>query len=507
MKRDGATPSLWQEGIDDFSSKTSSLPDKTFDAVIVGGGMTGILTGLLLQQQGYNCLIAEAKNLCFGTTGGTTAHLNTFFDTTYDQVASDFGESAAHQLHTAARQALDLIRKNIEQYSIECEYEEKNAYVYSLGPKQTDTLDKLFEGSVTAGAEIDYSKEIPVPIPFDKAVVYRRQGQFHPTKYVLALAKTFEEAGGTIVQNCRLESFEGGDTLEIKTSLGTVKGRYLVYATHIPPGVNILHFRCAPYRSYAMTVTLKDEAYPDGLAYDLYDPYHYYRTQVVDGKKYLIAGGEDHKTAHVTNTDECFRKLEAYLRQYFNIDTIQHKWSSQYFEPVDGLPYIGHLPGNPANVFVATGYSGNGMPYSHIAAMTLTGLITKNTSPYEDLFKPGRVKPMAGLAQFVKENADVVAEFVGKRLKQEKLKELANLAPGEGKVVKYEGTSVGLYKDEGGKIYAVNPTCTHVKCIVDWNSSEKSWDCPCHGARYSITGEVLSGPARHDLEVIHLEDL
>lgn len=507
MKRDGATPSLWQEGIPDFSPKATGIPDKTFDVVIVGGGMTGIVTGLLLQQQGQSCLIAEAKTLCFGTTGGTTAHLNSFFDTTYDQVVSDFGESAAHQLHTAAREALDLIKNNIEQYGIDCEYKEVDGFVYSKDAKQTAMLEKLYQGSVTAEAEIKYSQTIPVPVPFEKAVVYHRQAQFHPTKYVMALAKAFEEGGGVIIQNCRVESFEDGEPLQIKTSLGTVKGRHLVYATHIPPGVNILHFRCAPYRSYAMTVTLKDEAYPDGLAYDLYDPYHYYRTQVVDGKKYLIVGGEDHKTAHVTDTEQCFRHLEAHIRQYFNIDAIQHKWSSQYFEPVDGLAYIGHLPGNPPNVFVATGYSGNGMTYSHIAAMTLTGLIARGASPYEDLFNPGRVKPMAGLAQFIKENADVVAEFVGKRLKGEKLKELADLAPGEGKVVKYEGESVGLYKDESGKIYAVNPTCTHVKCIVDWNSSEKSWDCPCHGARYSITGQVLTGPARHDLEVIQLEDL
>ena len=133
--------------------------------------------------------------------------------------------------------------------------------------------------------------------------------------------------------------------------------------------------------------------------------------------------------------------------------------------------------------------------------------IAKGISPYEDLFRPGRVKPMAGLSQFVKENADVVKEFIGKRLKKESIKELAELAPGEGRVVKYEGESLGLYKDESGKIYAVNPVCTHVKCLVDWNNSEKTWDCPCHGARYSITGEVLTGPARHDLEVIQLEDL
>jgi glycine/D-amino acid oxidase-like deaminating enzyme/nitrite reductase/ring-hydroxylating ferredoxin subunit len=507
MKRDGATPSPWQEGIEDFVPRQTPFPTKTFDVIIAGGGITGVTTALLLQQQGLSCVIAEAQTLCFGTTGGTTAHLNTFLDTSYDQVVSDFGESGAQLLHTAAREALDLVKSNIAHLAIDCQFEEKDGYVYAQGPKQSDKLDKIYQGSVTAEAEVAYTKSVPVPIPFDKAIVYRNQAQFHPTRYVMALAKAFEEAGGTIIQHCRVESHEGTDTLSVQTTLGTLKGRYLVFATHIPQGVNLLHFRCAPYRSYAMAVTLADDAYPDGLAYDLYDPYHYYRTQEVNGRKYLIAGGEDHKTAHVTNTEQCFTHLDSHLRQHFNVAHIDYKWSSQYFEPADGLAYIGQLPGNGENVFVATGFGGNGMTYSHIAAITLTGLIAKGVSPYEDLFRPGRVKPMAGFAAFVKENVDVVKEFVGKRIKKEKLSELAELAPGEGRVVSYEGESVGIYKDESGKIYAVNPVCTHVKCLVDWNNSEKTWDCPCHGARYSITGEVLTGPARHDLDVIHLDEL
>ncbi|HYH16613.1 MAG TPA: (2Fe-2S)-binding protein, partial [Flavisolibacter sp.] len=155
----------------------------------------------------------------------------------------------------------------------------------------------------------------------------------------------------------------------------------------------------------------------------------------------------------------------------------------------------------------ATGYSGNGMTYSHIAAITLSQLILKRQSLYSELFNPNRVKPAAGFVNFVKENADVVKEFIGKRLSQEKIHGLAELAPGEGKVVKYEGESIALYKDEAGKVYAVNPVCTHAKCVVGWNSSEKSWDCPCHGARYDVNGQVLTGPAHKGLEVVLISDL
>jgi glycine/D-amino acid oxidase-like deaminating enzyme/nitrite reductase/ring-hydroxylating ferredoxin subunit len=507
MQRDGATTSLWQSNVPDHAN-SGSMPAAPVDVLIVGGGITGITTALQLQQMGKTCIVAEAHSLCYGTTGGTTAHLNSFFDTTYDMVESDFGEDGARLLHNAARSALDLVKRNIAALSLECGYSNRDGYVYAQTEAQEKELEKTFQSSVNAGAEVEYTDSIPVPMPFRKAIVYRRQAQFHPTRYVMGLAKAFVEGGGLVLQGCRVENFEKeGDLLQVKTSRGDITARWLIWATHIPPGINLLHFRNAPYRSYAIAVTLSDDKYPDGLAYDMYDPYHYFRTQEVDGRRYLIAGGEDHKTAHVTNTDHCFTSLEAYVRNHFAVDEVAFRWSSQYFEPADGLPYIGHLPGNPPNVLVATGYSGNGMTYSHIAAITLSDLIVKGESGYASLFAPGRVKPVAGFMDFVKENADVVAQFVGKRLHAEKLQELAGLAPGEGKLVKYEGHNIALYKDPAGKLFALNPVCTHAKCVVDWNRAEQSWDCPCHGARYSIEGEVLTGPARAGLEKIDLEHL
>jgi Rieske Fe-S protein len=337
--------------------------------------------------------------------------------------------------------------------------------------------------------------------------MFPKQAQIHPTKYIHALADAFEHAGGYLVQNCGLEHFESNALVEVKTNLGKIKAKKLIFATHIPPSINLLHFRCAPYRSYAMAVKLNDDAYPKDLAYDMYDPYHYYRTHEVDGERYLIAGGEDHKTGHEDNAEFCFTKLENYISKYFDIKEVTYKWSSQYYEPADGIAYIGHLPGFTDNVYVATGYSGNGITYSHIAAITLKELITTGQSEYAKLFDPNRIKPVAGFTEFVKENMDVVKEFIGKRLNKEKIESLSEIAKGEGKVVKYEGESIALYRDEEGGLHAINPVCTHAKCIVQWNSSEKSWDCPCHGARYTANGEVLTGPATKALEIVSLKDL
>jgi glycine/D-amino acid oxidase-like deaminating enzyme/nitrite reductase/ring-hydroxylating ferredoxin subunit len=508
MNRDGACTSLWQQTTPGYTPQVKSLTTNNFDVVIVGGGITGITTALLLQKAGKACLVAEARNLCFGTTGGTTAHLNTFMDSTYQQIQKDFGEADAQLVARAARQALDLVKAHVEEYTIDCDYEEKDGYLFSQNEEQTKELDGIIQASKQAGAEVAYSGHIPVPLPFEKAIVYHRQAQFHPARYVFALAKKFEEAGGVILQNCRVTDVQEKEVLQIETSTGNFTARQLIYATHIPPGINLLHFRCAPYRSYALALKLQDgAAYPNALAYDMYDPYHYYRTQAIDGEKYLIAGGEDHKTAHQQNTEACFTRLEAYVRNYFPVQQVAFKWSSQYFEPADGLPYIGHLPGHSGNVLVATGYGGNGITYSHVAAIMLTDMLTKGHSGFTGLFAPARVKPVAGFSSFVSENADVVMQFFGKRFSQEKLTDLAGIAPGEGRVVKYEGESIALYKEENGRLHAINPVCTHAKCMVGWNSAEKSWDCPCHGARYTVDGEVLTGPAQRGLEKIEWDEV
>jgi glycine/D-amino acid oxidase-like deaminating enzyme/nitrite reductase/ring-hydroxylating ferredoxin subunit len=508
MKRDGACISLWQDTVPDFIPQAKAKTDRRFDVVIVGGGLTGVTTGLLLQKKGLNCLIAEAHNICFGTTGGTTAHLNTFFDNPYDQVKTDFGEDNAQLVAKATKQSLALFQEHIEEYAIDCNYEKKDGFLFAQTDEQVEKLQKIYEASKEAGVKVAHADGIPVPIEYKKAIVYADQAQLHPSRYVHALAKEFEKAGGIILQNCIIDKFDEQDgILTIESNQGTVKANHLIYATHIPPGVNILHFRCAPYRSYAMAVSLKDNNYPEGLAYDMYDPYHYYRTQVVDGKKYLIAGGEDHKTAHLQNTESCFTHLESHIRKYYNVDEIAFKWSSQYFEPADGLAYIGHLPGNPENVYVATGYGGNGITYSHIAAIALTNLITSGESDFVKLFNPGRVKPVAGFSSFIKENVDVVKEFFKKRFSVSGLKEVADIAPGEARLIKYEGESIALYKDMNGKLHAIDPVCPHAKCLVDWNSAEKSWDCPCHGSRFSYDGELLTGPSRHGLELIEISEL
>jgi nitrite reductase/ring-hydroxylating ferredoxin subunit len=298
----------------------------------------------------------------------------------------------------------------------------------------------------------------------------------------------------------------GSDPYTADTSLGKIKANKVVYATHIPPGINILHFRCAPYRSYVQAFTLNNNNYPSGLVYDMKDPYNYFRTQSLDGKEYIIAGGFDHKTGHETNTDQIFREQEAYLRKHFDIGSIDYRWSSQYYTSPDGLPYIGLLPGHE-NIYVATGFSGNGITLGSLASKMICEMLTSGQCRFEKLFSPSRITPIAGFTEFVKENADVISQFIGLRLSYEKIETLAELAPGQATLAQWEGKKLALYKDEAGKIHALDPVCPHAKCIVNWNSVEKSWDCPCHGSRFACNGALLTGPARVGLTQILWEDI
>ncbi len=507
IQRDGILTSLWQYGIRVYQPVNDPDIATIYDVAIVGGGITGISTAFRLQTAGKKCIVIESNNLCFGTSGGTTAHLNTLLDTPYTTIIKNFGKENAQQVAKATAEAIDFIKTNIETCNIDCEYEDASAYLFSQTKDQTEELDEIYEACQEVGLDVSHDLLLPVNIEFKKAIEVRGQGKFHPIKYVYALAKAFEDAGGVILQQTRVNGIEDTDGITIETTNGNFRAANLVYATHIPPGINLLQLRCEPWRSYAIAFTLKNKNYPQALVYDMYDPYHYIRSQKIDGKEYMIVGGEDHKTGEAENAEASFLRLENYIRKYFNANEFLFKWSSQYFESADGLPYIGHLPGHPGNIFVATGYGGNGMTYSSVASLLLKQMILNEESPYIKLFDPNRIKPVAGFTTFLKHNVGVLKNFFGKWFDKEKLEQFADLAPGEAKVTKYDGEKIALYKDEHGELHAVNPICTHMKCSVTWNNAEQSWDCPCHGSRFSFEGKMLTGPADHDLEKIQIKTL
>jgi len=502
--RDGANKSIWEDVLSQTNDHHTDPVDDIFDTLVIGGGITGITTALMLQQQGQKCILAEAHNLGFGTTGGTTAHLNTFLDATYPEIDSDFSPQASQLMASAAKDMIALIRANIERLEIDADFEEKAAYLFSQNEQETQTLHKILSSSLQAGVAVSEVFENGIRLPFEHVLRFEGQAQFHPLKYILGLATEFERLGGIILENVFIEELTSRHGLhQVSTPQLNILAKHVVYATHIPPGINLLSFRNAPYRSYVLAVRLKDGQYPADLSYDMQEPYHYFRSHEIAGKKYLIIGGEDHKTGH-SDPQKAFQTLEAYARENFDIDTIDYQWSSQYYVPVDGLPYIGELPGGAEGIYLATGFNGNGMILGSLSACIISDLILGKENPYIDLLSPSRIKPIAGFSEFVKENADVAYHFIADRIQTPLTHSASALNPGEGKVVSLEGEKLAIYKDAQGKIFALNPVCSHAGCIVNWNSAEKSWDCPCHGGRFAIDGKVLTGPPRSNLRSVDL---
>lgn len=502
QKRDGSNTSMWQAA--DHQAKIGSTfkAGDLYDTIIVGGGITGLSTALLLQEQGQKCLLVEAYAIGFGTTGGTTAHLNTFLDATYPEIDSDFGARASKQMAKASQDVISKIQKNIETYGIDADFEYKQAYLYSQNEKETDELMDILKSSQAAGLGVNLSDENGLPIPFEKAIRFENQAQFHPIKYILGLADAFINLGGEILENTFVSHSKKIDGLHlVESSSGEIRTKHIVYATHISPGINILSLCNAPYRSYVLGIKLKDGQYPEALCYDMQEPYHYFRTHVVNGQRYLIAGGEDHKTGH-SDPEEAFLNLENYLKRYFQISEVSFKWSSQYYVPVDGLPYIGQLPGGDEGIFVATGFNGNGMILGSLSAQIISDEILGKMNEFSSLLSPSRLKPVSGFSAFVKENADVAYHFFADRFGAEELQSISALPKDKGKLVEIGGEKVAIYKDPDGEVTALSPVCTHAGCIVNWNQSEKSWDCPCHGGRFSVKGKVLTGPPRKDLQQI-----
>ena len=504
VQRDSATQSIWQRNaiMPDLQQTKGFNRDQVYDCLIVGAGITGITTALLLQQAGLNCVIAEARSAGFGTTSGTSAHLNTFFDATYPEIESDFGHDAAKLTAQAGKEAFDIICSFVKDLKIDCDLEFKQAWLYAENEKENKELIQILEASKRAGLQVEIATESDVPVPFSTVIKFEQQGQFHPLKYINGLLAEYIALGGILLENTPIISYEPeGDSHIAKAGSVAIKANKIVYATHMPPGINLLDLSNAPYRSYVIGLRLKDDQYPAGLAYDMQEPYHYFRTHIIDGQKYLLVGGEDHKTGH-GDPDKAFENLKTYVSQYYKVESVDFEWSAQYYVPADGLPYIGQLPGHDQDIFVATGFNGNGMMFGTLSGRIIADLILGKKNKYQQLFDPSRLKPLAGFKAFVKENADVAWHFLADRFSFERLDELQKLKAGEGKLVKFEDKQLAVYKDAAGKITALNPTCTHAGCIVQFNHAEQSWDCPCHGGRFDISGKVLNGPPTQDLEKI-----
>jgi glycine/D-amino acid oxidase-like deaminating enzyme/nitrite reductase/ring-hydroxylating ferredoxin subunit len=477
------------------------------DVAIVGGGITGLTAAELLSSAGRRVAVLAARAIARGESGSTTAHLTAYPDAGLAKLIARFGSEETAQVWRAGAAAIRHIEETAARYGVECGFRRLPGHRYSEGERGLRELEEELEASRRIGAPARWLDEPPFPRA-RAALRFEDQGQFHPRRYLLALADAVARRGSEVFEETRTLEVEDDESAPVVTTAhGRVRARDVIVAANVPINNRVwLQTKIAHYRTYALAVCTAgdgDDTPGEGLWWDDQDPYHYVRRHREGDVSYLIAGGEDHRTGQDADTSARFEKLLAWTEERFPVASVEHLWSGQIVEPVDGLPYIGRNSFSD-HVWEATGFSGNGMTFGTLAGVLLAErILGREPGPWDDLFDATRITPLASGWSYVEENVAFPVRFIGDRLKSEPT-ELADLARGDGSLFVIAGRKVAVHRDLAGELHALSPVCTHLRCLVEFNRAEKSWDCPCHGSRYDITGEVLNGPATRGLDKIRL---
>jgi glycine/D-amino acid oxidase-like deaminating enzyme/nitrite reductase/ring-hydroxylating ferredoxin subunit len=470
--------------------------DLEVDVAIVGAGLTGLVAAWLLTEAGKRVAVLEQGRIVSGETGHTTAHVTELVDTRYHVIEQDFGREGARLVAQSNHEAIDWIDRTSSALAIACSFERVPAYLYTERARDTGLLNKELAAAARAGVPVEFVHDVPLPFRTAGALRVARQAQFHPRDFLLPLADRIAARGGLIFEMTRMTGVTDGEPCEVETSSGTLRARDVIVATNVPANNwAALITKVPAYRTYAIGARGAPPI-PRGLYWDTDDPYHYTRTQPSADGEVLIIGGEDHKTGTETDTLQRVESLLEYARSRFGVERADYRWSGQIIEPVDGLPYIG-LNTASEHVYVATGYSGNGMTFATVAGQLTSDLVLGRPTPYADLYKATRVKPLAAVKDFITENIDFPKHLVRDRTTNADVQgdNPALVAKGTGKLMAINGVKYAVYRAEDGQLHSLSPICPHMHCDVAWNTAERSWDCPCHGSRFTPTGDVLNGPA------------
>lgn len=470
------------------------------DVVVVGAGITGLTAGWLLQSQGRSVALVEAQAVGAGTTGATSAHVTSVLDVSYKDLLSRLGGERASLVVAGCERALDLV-KSLAQGAVSCSFESCPGYRYTEAADERSRLEDELAAARALGVAASLSDSVPLPFPVKAALLFPEQAAFDPMAYLAGLAELFVQAGGVLYVGSRVTAIEETeDGVALETPSGRLRAPQAVLATHTPLGINIVHAELVPYRSYLIAFRTPTPL-PSGLFWDTASPYHYLRPVRFQGESLVLLGGGDHKAGHEAAPLDRYRQLEQFARERFGEIEVVRRWSSQLYEPADGLPYVGRSP-LAERIFVGTGYAGTGLVLGTLSAQIIAELVLgQPESQLASLLRATRVPTPRAVGRAAASGLDVALHLVKDRLAAGEAA-LAEIAPGQGAIVSIDGETLAVSRDGdgGGALRAVSAACTHMGCTVHWNEAERTWDCPCHGGRYAADGRVISGPPLADLK-------
>jgi glycine/D-amino acid oxidase-like deaminating enzyme/nitrite reductase/ring-hydroxylating ferredoxin subunit len=470
------------------------------DVVIVGAGITGLTAALLLGGAGgVRVAVLGADAVASGTTGASTGNLYATVDQGLARIRQKWGDTTLREVVGARLAAMTLIRETTVRFNIDCGLVRSPLYlcVAADNPGQLEMLEREREAMIAAGLPVEETADVPPPFSVERALRLDDQGQLNPTAYARGLAAALPTASCQIYGGSQVVEFDA-DAGVVQTISAKVRAKHIVFATHTPKGVSLLHTELGPYREYGIAARV-DGAPPPAGAFWILDENRSVRGYRSGGEDYLIVIGEQHKTGHQPERAHYYDVLADYAQALFGTRTPDYRWSAQNYRPADELPYIGCSPGHD-NIYVGTGYATSGLVYGTLAGMLISDLILERSNRWQAIFDSRRFTPMKSAARLLKENVQVASDLLKDYVAPAELEHVEEVPRGEGRIVKLGGDKTAVYRAADDSLIMLSPVCPHMKCLVRWNNIDKSWDCPCHGSRFQADGAYIEGPALRGLE-------
>jgi hypothetical protein len=494
---DEQTRSLWME----FSVARAPALKRSAraDVAVIGSGIAGLSCAYELAVRGRSVIVVDRGEIGSGMTARTTAHLASALDDDYSKLIETRGADCARQLYQSLLASINRIEEIQTVESIDCDFARVDGYWILAAGTPTSRLDEELEGCKKIGVRV-FDCHDQTPLHTERLVRSLRfpgQARFHPTKYLAGLVAAIKRKGGRLFAKTCIETVEEKHGEMIVTTEGgkEIRATNVIVASNSPVNVQMpIHTKQAPYRTYAIAAKIQRNGMQDALYWDTHDPYHYVRLHPLSGRtNAVIIGGEDHKSGEADDGEARFTSLEQWARDRLpKMGEVTHCWSGQCLEPADHVGFIGPSPDNE-RVFVVSGDSGQGMTNGVVAGMMIADVLTVGSSPWNELYDPSR-KIGSNIGAFISENITPLFNFA-EYLSADDITTVEKLTAGEGCVVRSGTNKIAACRDKDGELHLNSASCTHLGCVVHWNSLEQCWDCPCHGSQFAANGTALNGPA------------